>query len=336
MDDPAACSPARFPFPAGTTVPANVPWLPYYAPNDRRNPTPPVLPPPRLVRADGTMFPVSVDGFKLALSEPLEPGQEYRIVAPEGCRTGVTLSHAFKAGPAMPRRPLSFGGEGAGTLSVTTSVERYRSAGGPCEMDEWIERAAVARVKYTPSEGARAWAAIATLGFEVDRFNTGWPIASGDYGVLARNPEQVYTFYANCAGGQPQGNLAPGPHVLYGWFFVDGERFATPMSVPFNLSCGDEPDGGSDGGSDGGRSPDAGGAEAPPPGPDAGSPDLRVAGPDAGAPDAGAPDAAITPPPRSAASDGCSLGGSGQGSLPWLALAAAGAAALTRRRRSRR
>lgn len=328
---PPPCYPAAVPFPAGTSVPANTPWIPFQVAGDFQT-NDPAKSPPRVVAADGTTVPTTFTSARITPTAPLMPGQQYKIVYSEGCQTNATREHAFTAGPAQPRMPLAFEGGSAGTVSVTTSIEPYTEF-GPCGQQTRIEKAAVARVRFTPSAGARAWAALAHLGFELDRLHGGITLPGGDYGRLARGPEVVATYYANCAGGTPQGNLAPGRHQIFVWLYVGDEKFVAPSSAEFDLTCGPPtPD-------DGGVAADAGTAPA-----DTGTApaDAGTALADAGtvAADGGAPaDAAPAPMPTAtpAATSGCTL--AGRGSEPpsslWLAMAVMALAALVVRRRAR-
>jgi MYXO-CTERM domain-containing protein len=190
----------------------------------------------------------------------------------------------------------------------------------------------VARVHFTPSADVLPWTPVARMGFEVDRFNTG--AYAGLEGVLAGDPDAVITYAVDCSK-PTAGVLGLGPHKIYAWFWVGDQRFPTPSTASFELSCAAPADAGADalficdGGPHGPGAPDGGAADAELPVPPT-TPQTTPTSPDAGpTPMVPTP---MTPAGRAPEAGGCSLapsGGSGGAAALLLALLAL----VVRRRR---
>jgi hypothetical protein len=329
---PGPCAKASVGFAANAVVPANVPGLPVSLAYDSKEGVTLLADSWRLVQEDGTRVPTTFAGGRMVPKEPLLPDRTYRIVHPVGCQAEPVAEHPFRTGPARPISPLSFGEGTAGTVTVTTSVGPYTDYFAPCGGPSTIPKAAVAHVRFSPSQGARAWAAVADLDVEIDRFNQGWTLGRSRLAVQETNP--IRTYYANCAGGQPEGNLEPGKHKIYVWFFVGDERFVSPSSAEFELSCDTTPPPPPDAGADVLEAD--GGADRP----DATSADLRpsMEAPDAAPPTPRAPsDATTSEPPVStppvAEPASCAFARHPGAPAGWWVLALPGIALVVRARR---
>jgi hypothetical protein len=340
------CLSPTFSFPAGAVLPANVPYLPFFSDLDPDKGGPVHPESWRLVRDDGTAVDIELKANRIVPRAPLEPGRGYKVLYPADCQAKPRIGEqAFQAGPAGPLDGNTPGD--VGTVSVTTSIERYQVPGGPCDpTPRFIEQAAVARVHFTPSEAVRPWTPVARLGFEVDRFNTG--AYAGSEGVLAGDPETVTTYVVDCSA-PTTGMLGLGTHKVYLWFWVGDQRFPTPSTASFELSCAHSADAGTvppvicDGGSHSTAKPDGGSPDLAKS--DGGSPDTAKPDGGAGNPDGMAADAdptaqppvslPSTPAPTDHAADagGCSLAPTGSTGAPAALFLILALTLVARRRR---